>query len=840
MPPLLLLAISVTSALVLERILFAFISLLFYLFHQGQDGKSSMLVGSVLQSASAMVANVVNSILGLLSVSFRTLILCALILLIWGILYTCAHHSAYAMIAFQNAYNGNVGGTFRMAFVIPARVAQILWSGVVPVYNLAVYCVKTIPTKVLLENILLNLDDFQNAMINLGQFIVTLTTSLFNYVQLIIHPPDSFDPNLRLLDLVTPLSYWRLFVSYLLSWTGKVCAVASSTIDILAYPFLDINFGLGVHRLINAILSLVIQVPSATIQRCAAGGGPVVYCLPDFEPVIELLVEGIRNMGLLVDNWLDVTTLIIQAVLTGTSPKCDGWTTVQNFSSSLMGKNATIIVGVDDGHFAETDGWNAVLFSRTGSQSFPDAFPFQVNTNYGIAVVSAGGGVKGLMGCACSDMSWGLQLVCAVVPLDALASSFYIPVEFDVPSTSFYMGCNRAKIRLESIRWPVTRHTTPTPNAKSSMSAEAALYVMPMCSSEQIDIVCIETFKLANCYPYCMALWTTSYTGSLILRGGDEWSRTVSMVQRDCGLHTWDLKSGEIASMTATLRQNSGVKSPWSNVEVQLNGSHCQYSPGTLSRLVRDTVPTYSVYRSVERPGQPFAFAGDLILTAVNTVGDTWGVDVQRIWGDQGNEFTVVHVNKFIPALPPCKTPSDCTATANSCGTAAGCRVSVPYAFDSTPWTHVPAVATDRYAFWITNPSMAMYWAFNQWCNGKLGALAFQAESSYSSIQIWRMDPYEFCPIDPITNTRRCPEDTSATFITLPGFVSGNQGAEVCNQFFYVVAPTITYVNEFNLAITVLNTTFVNVNATSLQPLDPAKARYYGLRPPLSSSTYST
>ena len=189
----------------------------------------------------------------------------------------------------------------------------------------------------------------------------------------------------------------------------------------------------------------------------------------------------------------------------------------------------------------------------------------------------------------------------------------------------------------------------------------------------------------------------------------------------------------------------------------------------------------------------------------------------------QANEFTLVHVNKFIPALPPCATPSDCTMAANSCGKGQ-CLVAVPYSFDSTPWANIPALATDRYVFWVTNPSMAMYWAFNQWCRGLIGALAFEAESSYNSIQIWRMDPYEFCPVD-ANGVRRCPEDSSATFKTLPGFVSGSHSANVCNQTFLVVAPAITYINEYNLALTVLNTTFANVDTTTLRPVDDKLAR---------------
>ena len=115
--------------------------------------------------------------------------------------------------------------------------------------------------------------------------------------------------------------------------------------------------------------------------------------------------------------------------------------------------------------------------------------------------------------------------------------------------------------------------------------------------------------------------------------------------------------------------------------------------------------------------------------------------------------------------------------------------MAVPYAFDATPWLSIPAVATDRYVFWITNPSLAMYYSFNQWCRGNMGGLAFEAESSYGSVRVWRMDPYEFCPLDASTGIRKCPEDTSATFRTLPGFVSGNQNAEVCSQWFLVAAP---------------------------------------------------
>lgn len=633
---LLILVAAITAAVVVERMTFAWVSLLFYLFNQGPDRKSAWFVTNLIQNLISLACSAVSAAVRLFAFSLQGLMLFALVLMLWGLLYVAARHSAVALVAFQSAYNTSVGGAFRLALVVPIQLAELVWSGVVPVYNLLAYCVKTIPTRILLENILRNRADFESAMLNLALFVESTTASLFDYVTGIIVPPDSFDPNLRLLDLVTPLGYWRLLVSYILSWLGDACSVASSLLDILLYPFLDINFGLGVHNLINSILTLVIQVPAVTVQRCSAGNHLAVYCLPDFEPVIELAVNGVRHMGLLVDNWLDVTSLIIQAVLTNTSPACSGWS-VADFSknSGLMGNNETAVVGVDADHFAKTDGWNIELYTRQGVQSLPSAFPSAMNVNYGVAVVSVAYGVQGLMGCACTDQAYGMQIVCAVAPLDTLSSSYYVPVEFDVPTTSFFMGCGRAKIRLDTIRWPVTRYTSPNSNARASRVAQAALYVRPACSSERIDVACVDTFKLANCFPYCMALWTRGSVGSMVLRGADEWANTVSMVERDCGLHTWDLVSGDMQKTTDILRQNSGVKSTWMDAEVQLNNSHCVYAPNTFSRMLRNVSAAYSEHRSVALTGQPFAFAGDLILTAVNTVGNTWGIDVQRIWGNQ-------------------------------------------------------------------------------------------------------------------------------------------------------------------------------------------------------------
>ena len=807
-----------TVVLFIERFTFAIVSLLFYIFGVGSHGKSVWFVTSMFQGAMGMASGVINSVCRLFALSVRGVLWCAVIMALWGFLYVVAQNSAVALVTFQRVYNSEIGGLLRSVVVLPMQFALLIFDALVPIFNMIVYVIKTVPTRIFTENILSDMQDILRCTGEIALFVSSMLRSMVDWVFTLIDPPASFDPSLRVLDLLTPMAHVRMAVSYALTWTGKMCSLGTSILDLACYPFMDINFGQAVHNLANAVLYLFAHVPATTVERCKAGVD-MIYCLPDFYPVFDFLTIGVRHVGILVDNWLDVSMIIIQAALTGHSPVCSGWAVVDFHGNAST--NETRVLGIDADHFVKTDGWNVELYTRDTMRSFPDAFPFAVSLEYGIAKVSTSIDTPGVMGCKCTDESWGMQIVCAVVPLSDEEEATIVPVEFQIPTTSFYMGCGRSKIKVESIRWPVNRFTS---NKKSNLQlkAEAAIWVRPFCSSESIDIVCIETFTLAGCFPYCMGLLVRDFKGSIVLRDASEWTSTVSMVNRDCGLHTWDVTSGLLAGTTAKLRENSGVTSIFMDDEVQLNSSHCVYSGSTLSRMSKESVPGYEVYRSVDLTSQPFAFAGDLVLTVVQLSTETWGVDVSRLWGNQGNEYTIIAVNKFIPALPPCKTPSDCTLVDQSCAQG-WCKVAVPYAFDATPWAHIPAVSTERYAFWITNPSMAMFYAVSQHCLGNQGVLGFIAESSYQSIQIWRLDPYEYCPM--VDGVVTCAPDTSATYRKLPGFVVGDYDEAVCNQVFNVVAPSMTYLNEHNIAITVLETTFKNVDTDTLRPRDPSAAR---------------
>lgn len=124
-----------------------------------------------------------------------------------------------------------------------------------------------------------------------------------------------YDPGLRVYDFITPMKDARSMAVAVRSFLGGICARGASPVDIALYPLMDINSAKAVHNIANAILFTLIQIPSVTVQRCNNQGKDLIMCLPDFEPPINMLVAGLRNLGDVLDNWIDVTSIIVQVNL---------------------------------------------------------------------------------------------------------------------------------------------------------------------------------------------------------------------------------------------------------------------------------------------------------------------------------------------------------------------------------------------------------------------------------------------------------------------------------------------------------------------------------------------
>ena len=72
-----------------------------------------------------------------------------------------------------------------------------------------------------------------------------------------------------------------------------------------------------------------------------------------------------------------------------------------------------------------------------------------------------------------------------------------------------------------------------------------------------------------------------------------------------------------------------------------------------MGKEVYQTASKKNVYRSILLPGQPFAYAGDVTLTAVQLNDGKYAVAVDRLYGSEANEFSMINVLREFPAHPP-------------------------------------------------------------------------------------------------------------------------------------------------------------------------------------------
>jgi hypothetical protein len=81
-------------------------------------------------------------------------------------------------------------------------------------------------------------------------------------------------------------------------------------------------------------------------------------CLPDFEPSFNMLTTGLRSLGMGIDNWIDVASIIIQKTIGITDvPTCKALALgfgPQNNVTALFEKKQTIVVGLTEGLYAGT------------------------------------------------------------------------------------------------------------------------------------------------------------------------------------------------------------------------------------------------------------------------------------------------------------------------------------------------------------------------------------------------------------------------------------------------------------------------------------------------------
>lgn len=872
---------ALVALLFVERVLNAIIQTLLYVFGFSSSSKGFAGMGllqRVVLSAAALVTRLFTLAVQLVQSLAQWSITLVVVVVAAGLLFLAFQFSNHLLLAATDTWNARLGPSAQVLVIWPLRILNYIAHALLPLWNAVAWMWKKVPIQMLMQIVTRDLGSLVASLEALAAFAKASAVSVVAWVGSFVCCDDGFlcnprcyEAGERVLDLMGPMAAARQVVAHSAVWIKGMCMRLSGPLDFVVYPFMDINFAKGVHLLANSVLYTATHLPAVTAQRCAAlGSTSSVMCIPDVEPVFQMAAAGLRAMGAFLDNWADVGVLIVEASLGRPSPACTSLPNLlgdRSFETSFFGGNATVLAGMTPSLFARTDGLGVQYFSLTRDWQtvlHPNAFPFHADVSYGVAAVAHiadlhhapdGDDTMALLGCACADTSaGGMVIECGVAVFDDQTTARRIPVEFQLASTSRYLACSKVKIKVQSLRWPATRNTAShiptmdgTPLADFScassktacLQADAALWVRPMCAVDVIDPVCVASFKDAGCFPYCMALHVRgSATQPMVLHDAREWGEGVTQLRRDCGLYSLEDPATASTASTSTSRPTAATvllpDSPYGlNLRVPFN--NCTFNPTTRSIVPRPT--SYAAYGSIALDAQPFAFAGDLALVAREGAPDLAGrpthfIEVQRIFGNQANEFTVVPLPQEIPASAPCTTPSDCGNVLATCAAASGCLPAIPYSWDAHPGAHIPATVSERFAFYATNPSLEPFEAFSYYCvnarenNDYTNKFQISAISSYGGVRLWRLNPYLYCPLDARTGRRLCPQSGSAGTVQIEALNFSSFAVSMCTQEFAVLAVGLDYVNEDNLALTVLRTTLDNINTRTLGVLDPARASY--------------
>lgn len=475
------------------------------------------------------------------------LVLCVLL----TTLYVVQEVRPDILIAVVEYWNATLAPVVHSVFLVPLSLVTMVLESVVPVWNAGWFMLSRAGTELIAHAMLNGVDPF----VRLAQGIAGLVSSSVRSVSQYTSSINScrrddelvcYDPGRRMLDLITPLSQMRGVAVATTDLLTFMCRSMSGPIDIVLYPLRDINFAKGLHGVVNGLLYPLIQMPVVTAERCIRSNRDLVMCLPDFEPAFNMLTSGLRSMGLMMDNWLDVTSIIVQSSL-GFDPglECDSVAlaiTPLNRSQELFGANQTTVVGLTEGLYAITDGTSVQYFNHYDSVSSilaPSLWPIQIDPSFGVAAVTffagqtqrddVGEASTTMMGCRCDDdaADGRMKIRCALALYEAAHSvdpernieiSDNLDLVFDVVfqqrSTATQMRCEEAEISVQSVRWPVRRFTQPlemedkmdgtcTGRGTCTM-VDAVVWVQPRCSSSSLvaqQPICREGNNRASCFP---------------------------------------------------------------------------------------------------------------------------------------------------------------------------------------------------------------------------------------------------------------------------------------------------------------------------------------------------
>jgi hypothetical protein len=603
-------------------------------------------------------------------------------------------------------YNAKLGPFLSYWFILPLQLLDILLRALLPLWNAGVWWTKAL----LIQGVL-------PITIEQIKILLKIATTLFDFAQDISVAlqvySESFTctgeaclvPENRVFDLLSGMGQVRQIVALSRELMVVFCGTLSAPADLLVFPLLDLNFAIGLHSLWNFLLQVTTIVPHVTTVRCAMAYDNtfgVMMCIPDMEPAFNFLVAGISSMGLMVDNWVNVAFAIVQNAVTGTSPTCEAQVPQLDptlfMGSAVFGRNFTAVVGLTQWMYAVTDGYTAVYKGSDDMGLRTQRWPYAMDASLGVAAVSYGpmsdldassvtGGrtvgslqTTAMMACNCSDSGDGVQILCAILPLNGLpsskaASNYLLQVLFPDEMTARAIGtCSQVDITVHSNRFSATRYATVPVGLGTSTATlpsvdcvtrgtcrevDATVYVVPRCGSAD-GSACLNL----NCFPFCMAVRPAgSANNNLQLVPARRWRTGYTTLAQDCAISTAGVL--DVGTSLSSARTSSTVGAPPGQLTSGIAAGvfaagptrACQPVQRVISFQPKDAQP--SVRAATRLSGQPLFTTGDTVFTERPLGGGASAVVIERLTSDDHSTFTLATLNQDFPALASLAVQSD-------------------------------------------------------------------------------------------------------------------------------------------------------------------------------------
>lgn len=651
-------------------------------------------------------------------------------------------------------------------------------------------------------------------------------------------------------DLMTPGLYVKRVADAGTRMLAQDCSVLSLGFGVVLAPLLDVSLYKVVHSAANVGFYgtgwiLAQHLRCEHLKRGQARGmyrklDVAVGCMPDFAPLQQLVVTGVRAAGTLVDNWMDSVLLQTEVHVFGDSAgvcanQRVGGVVLDASSVFEEGQERLRIVGTGASSTAVVSSRSVVLHRPDGDTWGVAVWPFAVDVRMGVApvVYSAtedaladetneprSDGARqptGFLGCACVDH----RLQCASVPYlgaadeDAANANASTIHRVRMPDgAGVACGARTATVQVTPLRFSRRRLGAAVARGADASAddvfdllgqqgegavhaeADAAVFVHGWCG----DAGCVE-----QCVPWCMGVHAAGEgSHNMTLFPAARWEEWLSVRQSDCGLETY---FGEACG--------SGSQTP---AEVELadgvvRKSACGLGTCAPSELAVTAVPALSDVLppgiaamkssrvAIRISGQPFVVAGDTMLTVDDSSSEPVVV-VSRLLSAGGiggpEQLTLASNARTLPV-------TDCAAADSACvaGAARNGALALPRSVFASPPAGMPAAQSEWAVHWASNPAVEVYADFFTQCRTAAtdARLAVIVDSAYGRARVWTAKTTRAADML-ASGAQAAAQPGGVAYMLVPGFFNGTEIS--CDAVVNLRVVGVEYVDRHNVLVSVL------------------------------------